>query len=185
MQEKPAKKKMDDLTKAKLIYSGELGLFAILFLVLGILMLLKVYQSTPTRRTIFVWVTLFGGAFLIGDFLWTLLSKKHRKKASLLDKTLTLPSGITLIAYDLYTLISGVQNEDLHRYVVGSVFLYIALIYAFEALYHYAHPIPGLVDAAQEQPDEKPAEAKTAEEKPNEDKPSEVKPTEQPKEENK
>lgn len=168
MQEKPTKKKMDDLTKAKLIYSGELALFAILFLVLGILMLCQVYVSSDTRRTIFIWVTLFGGFFLIGDFLWTLLSKKHRKKASLLDKILTLPSAFALISYDLYVLITGVKDATLHRNVVGSIFLYIAVVYLFEALYHYRHPIPGLLDI--DKPEEKPMEQplEQPEEKPSE-----------------
>ena len=36
------KKKLDDLTKAKLIYSGEILLFAIIFLALGVLFLTRV-----------------------------------------------------------------------------------------------------------------------------------------------
>lgn len=154
MQQNQTKPKMDDVKKAKLFYSGELLLIALVFLVLGILMLADVYHSSDTRRTIFIWVTLFGGFLMIGDFFWTLLSKKHRKKASLLDKILVLPAGCTFISYDLYVLISSTTNADLHRFLVGSVFCYIAAIYIFESLFHYRHPIPGLFDDEENKPEE-------------------------------
>ena len=44
------KKKMDDLTKAKLIYSGEILLFAIIFLVLGILFLVKIIDVQDYKK---------------------------------------------------------------------------------------------------------------------------------------
>jgi uncharacterized membrane protein HdeD (DUF308 family) len=143
---------MSDEKKAKLIYSGELALFALVFAILGILMLTKVYPSSETRRTIFIWITLFGGAWAIADFFWTLCSKKHRKKASILDKILILPASVTLISYDLYALISQATTADLHTTIIGSVFLYLAVIYGFESVYHYAHPIPGLLDEDEPKP---------------------------------
>lgn len=137
---------MDETKKAILLYSGELLLIGLVFGVLGILMLLGVYQSSDTRRQIFVWVTLIGGFLTIGDFFWTLFSKKHRQKSSLLDKSLVLPAGITFITYDLYVLITG-ANPTLHRFVVGSVFCYIFVTYIFEAVYHYFHPLAALLES--------------------------------------
>ena len=146
MQEKQKKPKMDETKKAILFYSGELLIIGLIFGVLGLLMLLGIYQSSDTRRQIFVWITLVGGFLMIGDFFWTLLSKKHRQKSSLLDKIIILPAGISFIVYDIYTLIYGVEAV-LHASVVGSVFCYIFVIYAFEAVFHYFHPLPLLLEA--------------------------------------
>ena len=54
------KKKLDDLTKIKLIYSGELILIAIVALVIGILQLTYVLTVKDLFRRIFNWVTIFG-----------------------------------------------------------------------------------------------------------------------------
>jgi hypothetical protein len=156
MQEKQTKPKMSETKKAILFYCGELFIISLVFGVLGILMLLGVYQSSETRRQIFVWLTLVGGFLMFGDFFWTLFSKKHRQKSSLLDKILILPSGIAFISYDLYFLISG-ANATLHRYVVGSVFCYIFVIYVFEAVYHYFHPLAALLETDKPEEEEKSA----------------------------
>jgi hypothetical protein len=161
MQEKQKKSKMSETKKAILIYSGELLLISLVFGVLGILMLAGVYKSSDLRRQIFVWVTLFGGFLTIGDFFWTLFNKKHRQKSSLLDKCLILPVGITFISYDLIVLITG-ANDNLHRYLVGSVFCYIFVIYVFEAVYHYFHPLAVLLET------EEPAKPAAAPEAPTE-----------------
>jgi hypothetical protein len=156
MQGKQTKPKMSETKKAILFYCGELLVISLVFGVLGILMLVGVYQSSETRRQVFVWLTLVGGFLMFGDFFWTLFSKKHRQKSSLLDKILILPAGITFISYDLYVLITG-ANATLHRYVVGSVFCYIFVIYVFEAVYHYFHPLAALLEVDKPEEEEKPA----------------------------
>ena len=134
------KKKLDDLTKSKLIYSGELLIFGIIFAILGVLILLGTINVRDWKKIAFTWVTLFGGFILYGDFFWALFSKKRRKKNSLLDKILVLPSGTFLIGYDLYVLISN--DDSWIPYVMGAIFVYLALVYAFEAIYHWfvTHP---------------------------------------------
>lgn len=134
------KKKLDDLTKSKLIYSGELLIFGIIFTVLGILILLGTISVRDWKKVAFTWVTLFGGFILYGDFFWVLFSKKRRKKNSLLDKVLVLPSGTFLIGYDLYVLIT--QDDGIISYVMGGVFIYLAAVYLFEGIYHWfvTHP---------------------------------------------
>ena len=171
---------MSETKKAVLIYSGELLLISLVFGVLGILMLAGVYESSDIRRQIFVWVTLFGGFLTIGDFFLTIFNKKHRQKSSLLDKFLILPVGITFIAYDLIALITGI-NDNLHRYLVGSAFCYIFVIYVFEAIYHYFHPLAALLES--EEP-AKPAMMPEglAETKPNETSEAATKPADEKKE---
>ena len=63
------KKKLDFLTKAKLIYSGELLIFAIAFLIIAILEFTQVIKINETHHTFFNWLTLFGGTWLIA-ILW-------------------------------------------------------------------------------------------------------------------
>jgi hypothetical protein len=144
------KKKMDDLTKAKLVYCGELFLFAIVFIVLGILNILKVILIKDWKETVFNWLTLVGGFVTIGDFIWLCCSKKRQKKNSLIDKILPLPLSVTLIILDLFTLIQGGRSQDYYQYTIGGAFCYLAAVYLFESIFHYFHSSPALLNALQE-----------------------------------
>ena len=137
------KKKMDFMTKAKLIYSGELAIFALAFLVLSILEFLRIMK---VNGTVFNWITLFGGSWLIIDFIWAILDKKRQKRIALIDKILTLPLGIFLISFDLYCLIAQPADKSIYSYAIGSVFAYLCLVYTFQAIYHFKYPVPGLLD---------------------------------------
>jgi uncharacterized membrane protein HdeD (DUF308 family) len=148
--------KMDEFTKVKLIYSVEVAVFAVVFAVLGVLFLTNVITVSDTRRLIFTWVTLFGGFFGIGDLLWVIFSPKRRKKNSLLDKILIVPLGLSLIVIDLLALIQQSNDNEQTRYVMGAAFCYIAVIYLFEAIYHWYHPIPSLVEEDDKKPEEGP-----------------------------
>ena len=143
------KKKMDYVTKAKLIYSGELLLFSIVFLVIGILEMTEVIHIKDIVITIFNWVTLFGGTWVIVDFFWVLFSKKRRAKNSILDKACLLPAGIYLITFDLIALIGQVSKTDnynYYRFGISSLLLYLGCVYIFQGIYHWFKPIPGLVE---------------------------------------
>ena len=144
------KKKMDLETKAKLIYSIELGVFALIFLVLALLKALGVIPTNATRLLIFNWVTLVGGTWLVVDFMWAFLSSKRQKRVSLLDKVLHLPAGFYLIAFDIYCLVGKPDDPKVFRYGIPIVLGYLGLCYTFEALYHFWHPIPGLLDSLKE-----------------------------------
>jgi len=152
----PMKKKMDPLTKVKLIYSGELMIFAVVFLVLGILKFTGVLGSNATRLTIFNWITLFGGTWIMIDFVWAVTDKKRQKRISLVDKCVVLPAGIYLITFDLYCLIAKPAiDSNICKYGVPIVFCYLALCYIFEAIYHFKYPVPGLLNAVVEVDDDK------------------------------
>ena len=140
------KKKMDTMTKAKLIYSGELMVFAIAFLVVAILEFTQVIKISERHHIIFNWVTLFGGSWLIADFIWALVDKKRQKRIAMIDKIIHLPLGIYLISFDLFCLISQPADPNIYQYGIPSALSYIFLCYIFESIYHFKYPVPGLVD---------------------------------------
>lgn len=151
-----------DIKKAKLIYSGELLLFAIIFAVLGILFLLAVIKVREWKRWLFTIGPLVGGAWLIADFIWALVSKKRRAKVSLIDKIVVLPAGLAAMTFDIVALcnnwlLNPTEVSDLwYRYMVGSLLCYYAASYLFQSIYHWFNPIPGLFDVALAPEDEEP-----------------------------
>jgi hypothetical protein len=141
------KKKLDQLTLAKLIYTIELVVIASVFLVIGILELCKIILINETHRNIFTWITIFGGSYIVFDAIWTFLSKKKQEKTSLFDKITTLPIGLYLIGLDIYgfTIMSS-PDTSIHQILVPVAFIYIFVIYVLQAIYHWKHPIPGLLE---------------------------------------
>ena len=73
--------KLSEEKKVKLIYSGELIIIAIVFLVIGILRLVGVIQTSEKRLLIFNIITTLGGAWMIIDLVWALASERRRKKS--------------------------------------------------------------------------------------------------------
>ena len=145
------KKKMDFATKAKLIYSGEILIFAIVFLVLAILRFLNVIQYNATRVTIFNWITIFGGTWIVVDLIWAIFDKKRQKRIAMIDKIIHAPAGLYLIAFDLYCLINKPENPEIYRFGIASVLAYLGLCYIFEAFYHFKYPVPGIIDAVEQE----------------------------------
>ena len=172
------KKNLDALTKAKLIYSGELIIIAIIFLVVAILKFTGVIPYNATRHLVLNWITVFGGTWVIVDFFWGLLSKKRRPKISLLDKALHLPAGIYLVTFDLFCIITRPENPMIYRFGFPIAISYLCLCYIFEGIYHFYHPIPGILDAVVEVDEEEPKDASN-EEAPVEETPEEEKENEE------
>ena len=100
------------------------------------------------------WITLFGGTWVIVDFVWALLSKKRRPRISLLDKALHLPAGIYLVTFDLFCIITRPDNPMVYRCGFPIAISYLCLCYIFEGIYHFYHPIPGILEAVVEVDDE-------------------------------
>ncbi len=147
-----------ELRKAKKIYTFELLAFVVIFLTLGILILTKVWVLGGNLRLVFAIITMVGTAWAFADFIWMLASKKRRAKNSMLDKVLLLPLAGAIFVIDIITFVQGVDaTKELHQYAVGIAFSYIALIYTIEAIYHWYHPLPMIVESAKE--DQKKKEA--------------------------
>ena len=143
---------MDFATKAKLIYSGELAIFAVVFLVFAILKFTGVMGVNETRLRIFNWITLFGGSWIIADFVWAIFDKKRQKRIALIDKCIHLPAGLYLITFDLYCLIAKPAiDSPVCKYGVPIVLVYLCLCYTFEAIYHFKYPVPGIIDVVEQE----------------------------------
>lgn len=150
-----SKEKMSTEKKLKLIYSGELLFFGILFIVLATLEILGLIGKRSLMMTIFNWVTIFGGTWMLVDFFWVLFSKKRRKKNSLLDKALLIPAGIYLIVFDSLCFagffpVSEEAGMAMRRLFMGILFYYLGAIYIFQSVYHYFFPVPSLVEAIEQ-----------------------------------
>ena len=137
------------IRKIKLIYSGELLLIAVVFLTIGILELLKVITIKDWVQLVFKIVTLAGAAWLVADFLWTLLSPKKRAKNSLMDKIMMLPLVPYLLFFDIYGFVAP-RPYEYYQIGLPIVFFYIACVYIFQGFYHYYHPIPMVVEMINE-----------------------------------
>jgi len=146
------KQKMSEEKKAKLIYSGELIFIAIIFLVLGILKLIGIFNTSETAHKIFSFITMAGGLWVVTDFFWSNFSSKRRPTVTILDKYLALPVGIFLIIFDIFCYCNNWYSGDttLWKYAIGALFLYIAVIYSFQGIFHYFHPTKELLRAIEE-----------------------------------
>ena len=156
-----AKQKMPIEKKTRLIYSIELLIFAVLFLVIATLEILGLIGKNKTMMTIFNWVTIFGATWMIVDFFWVVFSKKRRAKNSLLDKALLLPLAAYLITFDILCFLQlPFITMEFRRLMMGIAFYYVGAIYLFQAIYHYYHPIPALLSAIEEEKMEQAEEAR-------------------------
>ena len=172
------KQKMSIEKKTKLIYSGELLIFAILFLVLATLEVLAVIGKREIMMIIFNWVTMFGGSWMIADFIWLMCSKKRQKKNSIIDKALLVPLGIYLITFDIICFCQlSFVDMAFRRLMMGIAFYYMGANYLFQAIYHWFKPVPSLLEAIQEEEEKEVIEVTTEEV-------SEEMPSEENKEEN-
>lgn len=142
------KKKMDDLTKVKLILTIEYLIFVAVFAVLGILFLTDVIHVAEWKRYAFTYVTLAGALWIITDFTWTTVSKTRRAKNCYLDKILILPVGLVLLGFDIYAITQGCAETLPYRYFIGGNLSFVAAVYLFEAIYHWYKPIPAVIEAA-------------------------------------
>lgn len=149
------KKKLDDFTKFKLVYCGELLLFAVIFAVLGVLFLTKVLPITDWKIWVFPILTLCGGIYFVADFILMLVSPKKRAKNSFIDKILPLPVALGVMGFDVYAIISNITLEgdareeylNIFAIVLGCVLCYYAAVYLFEGIYHWFVPSKALTYA--------------------------------------
>jgi hypothetical protein len=148
-------KKLQANTKAKLIYTLELAIFACLFLTLGILFLCGVLSTSSWKKWLVLTVGTAGAVWCFIDFVWFLRSPKKREKGSLLDKVLLLPNALYALVINIYFWVKLAPfNEDsdqLFAYILGASLCYFAIVYAVEAIYHWKYPVPGLLESDEEE----------------------------------
>lgn len=154
--------------RIKWIYSGELLVFAVVFIVLGILELLAVIKLSERFQLIFKIITLVGATWLVADFIWVMLSPKRKAKNAVMDKAMMLPLAVYLFVFDI---LGFVLQPGYGYYQVGvpAAFFYISCAYAFQGIYHYYHPVPMVVEMLEEAKKEdepKPVEVPSQEEQP-------------------
>ena len=155
--------------KTKLIYSGELILFSVIFLILGVLELVKVITLSDRFQLIFKILTLIGASWLVIDFVWMMLSKKRKERNSFLDKVMMLPLAAYLYGFDIAGFVYP-RNYEYYQIGVPIAFFYIACAYLFQGIYHYRKPIPMIIEAIEEEEKKLLEESELKEEKPEEDK---------------
>ncbi len=140
-------KDLDELTQAKVVYSIELGIFAIAFIVIGILEMCGIIGISDRHHRVFNWITIFGAGIILGDFLWFVFSKKHRRTSSWLDKSLTLPVVIYLIVFDSISFANNMaMPQEYYQFGMPVLFLYLSLVFIIEIIYHWKHPLKMLLD---------------------------------------
>ena len=158
------KEPMSIALKGKLIIQGEYLLIGLVFLVIGILKVVGIFQTnSEVRFRIFNFVTILGSTWILIDFLWSSFSKKRREKIDYLDKILVLPAGLALMTFDIYSFVTWNEGiPSFASYAIGTVFIFIGVIYLFQAVYHWFRPTKALLNAIAE--DEKAAEERRLEE---------------------
>ncbi len=147
--------KLDELGKAKLVYSGELMLFSVAFAVLGSLFLSGILSTSEWKKWVVLTLGTAGAVWAFVDFGWTLKSKKRRASSCLLDKILVLPSALCSLGFNIFFWIKLIPfNTDydaFFSYFLGGMLLYFTLIYLFQAIYHWFHPLPALLEGEEKE----------------------------------
>lgn len=153
------KKKMSEETKAKLVYSGELVVIALVAIIIGILKLTNIRPYSNTARNIFNIVTSGGAIFGIYNFISYFVSVKKREKTALIDILTVLPITLFLIGFNIYCFITywpvaeaNITDEmkQLYQWLSGGFLIYAGLTFMFQGIYHYFKPIPLLYKILEE-----------------------------------
>ena len=140
------KAKMDEMKKMILVYTIELLVFAVAFLVIAILEFTRVLTISETHLRIINWVTIFGAPLGLLDFVWFYFSPIRRKKNSFLDKILIVPLAIYILVFDIICFVNYDNPQvELAQLMIPIALSYVAVIYSIEAAYHYKHPVPMLL----------------------------------------
>lgn len=144
------KKKLDETTKIKLIYSGELIFFSLLFLVLAILQTAGVISLSERFLNIFKIVTLLGIAYFTYDIISTFVNKKKRARVCLVDKfsTIIVPPYLLFVDILLWSGNEFIWNNP--KFFITPLFFYIAAVYAFQGIYHWFKPLKELFEDEEE-----------------------------------
>lgn len=143
-------KKLSEETKVKLIYSGELILFSIVFAIIATLKLTKVIGYSETRAKVFTYITLVGVAWAFTDFIWGIASKRRRERICLVDKISVLPLSIFMLVFDIINIAKN-PGENFYVIMLSSALYYAAALYIFQGIYHWFNPLKELLEDLEEE----------------------------------
>ena len=142
-------KKLSEKTKIKLIYSGELMIFAVLFALIATFKITGVIGYNETRAKVFTFITLAGVAWALTDFIWAIASKRRRARVSLVDKVSILPLSIFMLIFDLINLIKN-PGQTFYVYMLSAALYYASALYLFQSIYHWFYPLKELFEDIEE-----------------------------------
>ena len=139
------------LKKTRIIFLVEYLVVSSVILTLGILKLTGVIDYNPKRLLAYNIITLIGGALVVADFLWAILSKKRRQKVSLMDKFIVLPVGLYLIMFNIFCLSPYPVSIAYTKYSIGTTLTTVGLTQLFIGIYHFFKPSKQILEAVDQE----------------------------------
>ena len=148
------KKKLDEVTKTKLIYSGELIIIAIALIVIGILQVCGVMNISETFLNFFKFFALAGICYFIFEIVTIIKIPKKRANVCWVDKctVLVIPPYTFTLSILLFTNNEFVWHNP-KLFLVPLIF-YLAAVYIFQGIYHWFFPLKALFEDDEEKKDE-------------------------------
>ena len=144
------KKKLDDVTKTKLIYSGELLIFAIAFIVIGTLQAFGIMNMSEGFLNVFKFLTLVGVAYFIFDFVTTFTNKKKKENACWVDKFSTIILPPYILTIDILLISNNEYVWTNYKFFIVPLIYYLGAVYLFQAIYHWFVPLKALFEDEEE-----------------------------------
>ena len=141
---------------------------AVVLITIGFLRLFDVIPYNESRLLAYNIITLVGVAYIIFDLIFSLSSPKRRARFCLVDKIFPLIASIYLVVFDILVLAKINTDLSFIKYSIGLVLLYAGMVSLFLGIYHHFKPSKQLLDAIEEEYQEKLKE-EAIESKPNED----------------
>ena len=160
------KNRSPEFKKAIKVYTIELLVFSVVFIVLGILELLGIIGNNLDWRLVFTYITMVGIAIFIGINVWSFVDPKRRARVDVIDRVMLIPGPIAVLILDITTLVRGTGDPlvmDMHKYIIGIVFLYFGACYIFQAIYHYYFPSKMMLELEESAKAEEAEESQTEE----------------------
>lgn len=139
-------KKLDELTKAKLIYSGMLLVIGIVAITIGILQLVQIIEIKEWLINVFKFVPFLGLAYFIFDYVTLFTNKKKREKVCLVDKfsLIFIPPFSVTFAILLWCGNNYACNSP--QLFIGPLIITLGVVYIFQAIYHWFRPLKDLLE---------------------------------------
>ena len=148
------KEKLDEITKAKLIYSGILVIFAIAFIVIATLQVVGVMNMSEGFLNVFKFLSLVGVAYFVFDIVTTFTNKKKREKACLVDKFSTIIIPPYILVFDILLLANNEFAWNNYKYFTVPFIYYLGAVYLFQGIYHWFFPPKELFEDIEEKKDD-------------------------------